>query len=153
MRGKKPDNIQVITSVLCSAAGTRFRASTAWPTSNYGSRSEYCLSKCAGATSECPDAAAWKTTLSSGVLLHVQLGAEQRAREEDRQRHDDHQPQRGADGEGRRSVREENSSTVASASLNCLLRFTSLPLLSTWRRQFPLCVTSLCLQVSLWAEL
>lgn len=32
----------------------------------------------------------------------LQLGAEQREREEDRERHDDHQPQRRADGEGRR---------------------------------------------------
>lgn len=33
-------------------------------------------------------------------LCPLQLGAEQREREEDRKRHDDHQPQRGADGEG-----------------------------------------------------
>lgn len=40
--------------------------------------------------------------MTAGLFCPRQLGAEQREGEEDRQRHDDHQPQRGPDREGRR---------------------------------------------------
>lgn len=40
--------------------------------------------------------------MAAGLFCPRQLGAEQREREEDRKRHDDHQPERGPDGEGRR---------------------------------------------------
>lgn len=41
-------------------------------------------------------------TMAAGLFCPRQLGAEQREGEEDRKRHDDHQPERGPDGEGRR---------------------------------------------------
>lgn len=56
-----------------------------------------------GAMFQCPNTAALKKkALSLSFYCHVQLSAEQREREEDWQRHDDHQSQRGADGESRR---------------------------------------------------
>lgn len=97
---------------------------------------------------------------SLSFFCHVQLGAEQREREEDRQRHDDHQSQRGADGESRRSVREKQTPYFWHSLISC-------PASSVWTvfldgttscsidvlNPFKQLVSSLCWQVSLWAEL
>lgn len=73
--------------------------------------------------------------------LPLQLGAEQRAREEDRERHDDHQPQHGADWESRGyETLRKHCSLFKMMEIWCLIRKYHL-------------TKSVCLQVSLWAEL